>query len=79
MEQSFAWWCFANRGVEAEALLAGAARIGYTGVDLIDEGWWPLARKHGLRVAAMTGHGTLTDGLNRRENAPRIEAELRAN
>ena len=79
MKQSFAWWCFANRGVPADDLLAGAARLGYAGVDLIDEALWSLAKKHGIAVAAVAGHGTLTDGLNRRENAARIEAELLAN
>ncbi len=78
MKQSFAWWCFANRGLEPEALLAGAARIGYAGVDLLDEALWPLAARHGLAVAAVAGHGTLADGLGRRENSSRIEAELRA-
>lgn len=79
MKQSFAWWCFANRGVSDEELLRGAARLGYAGVDLIDEALWPLARKHGLGIAAVAGHGTLTDGLARRENTARIEAELLAN
>lgn len=79
MKQSFAWWCFANRGVDASSLLQGAARLGYSGVDLIDEALWPLAKKHGLSVAAVAGHGTLADGLNRRENRGRIVAELRAN
>lgn len=79
VKQSFAWWCFANRGVDPEALLAGAARLGYVGVDLLDEALWPLAKRHGLTVSAALGHGTLADGLNRRANAPRIEAELRAN
>lgn len=77
--QSFAWWCFANRGVDADTLFAHAARIGYTGVDLLDETLWPAAARHGLRPACIAGHGTLRDGLNRPENAARIEAELRAN
>lgn len=50
MKQSFAWWCFANRGVEACELLAGAARLGYAGVELIDEALWPAARKAGLQI-----------------------------
>ena len=79
MKQAFGWWCFNDRGIEPEALLAGAARIGYKGVDLIDERYWLLAAKHGISVTAVAGHGTLTDGLNRRENASRIVAELRAN
>ena len=77
--QSFAWWCFANRGVDADTLLAHAAHTGYAGVDLLDEALWPLAARHGLRLACIAGHGTLRDGLNRPENAARIEAELRAN
>jgi len=79
MKQSFSWWCSVNRGVEPEALLAGAAKIGYQGVDLIDEALWPVAQKHGLRIVAVNGHGTIDEGLNRGKNAERIERELRAN
>ena len=78
LKQSFAWWCLAGKGIEPEALLSGAARIGYAGVELIDESLWPMVRDHGLSIAAVAGHGALEDGLNRRENAIRIEAELRA-
>jgi hydroxypyruvate isomerase len=78
MRQSFAWWCFANRGVEPEALFAGAAKIGYEGVDLLDEEFWPMAQKHGLAITAVMGHQSIAEGLNRAENAPRIEKELRA-
>lgn len=56
-----------------------AAAIGYHGVDLIEESLWPLARDSGLRIVAVAGHGSITDGLNRHENAARIEAELLAN
>jgi hydroxypyruvate isomerase len=77
--QSFAWWCFSNRSLAPEVLLSAAAKIGYTGVDFLDEALRPLARHHGLSPACIAGHGTLTNGLNRRENASRIEAELRAN
>jgi len=79
IRQSFSWWCFENRGVEPGALLAGAAKIGYAGVDLIGEELWPVAKRCGLAISAVNGHGTLEDGLNRRENADRIEGELRAN
>jgi hydroxypyruvate isomerase len=78
IRQSFSYWCVANRGHEPEALLAGAAKIGYAAVDLIDEPLWPLVRKAGLELAAINGHGTIDDGLNREENFPRIEKEIRA-
>lgn len=76
-KQSFAFWCFRDRGVDPARLLAAAAEVGYAGVDLIDEPLWPVVREHGLAIAAVGGHGTLTDGLNRAANAARIEAELR--
>lgn len=36
------------------------------------------ARRHGLVVASMIGHGSLTDGLNRVVNHERIHSELQA-
>jgi hydroxypyruvate isomerase len=79
IRQSFAWWCYANCGVEPEELLAGAAKLGYEGVDLIEEKFWPAAQKHGLTIAAVGGHGTIEQGLNRASNLERIEKELRTN
>jgi hydroxypyruvate isomerase len=79
LRQSFSWWSFINRGVEPDDLLAGAARIGYEGVELIDEGLWPAVLRHDLKIVTMAGHGTLTEGLNRPENGARIESELQAN
>jgi hydroxypyruvate isomerase len=77
--QSFSWWCFVDRGVEPERLLEGAAKMGYTGVDLIEEALWPMVKGHGLSISAVNGHGTIEEGLNRRENAERIERELDEN
>ena len=79
IRQSFSFWCVANRGYEPGALLAGAAKIGYAAVDLIDESLWPLVRKAGLELAAVNGHGTIDEGLNREENFPRIEREILSN
>jgi hydroxypyruvate isomerase len=42
LRQSFTWWSFANRGVEAEPLLKAAAEIGYEGVEMLDEALWPM-------------------------------------
>jgi hydroxypyruvate isomerase len=79
LKQSFSWWCVDGKGVSPEALLAGAVRIGYEGVDLIGEELWPVARDQGLSIVAIGGHGTLESGMNRRENSARIETELRTN
>jgi hydroxypyruvate isomerase len=77
--QSFSWWCFENRGVESEDLLAYASKIGYSGVDLIAEDLWPMVKRHGLAVSAVNGHASIEEGLNNPANAERIESELRAN
>jgi hydroxypyruvate isomerase len=77
LRQSFSWWCFQGRGVESADLLRGAAKIGYTGVDLAGEELWPAITDAGLRISAASGHGTIGEGLNRRDQAARIEKELR--
>jgi hydroxypyruvate isomerase len=46
---------------------------------MCDQKYWNAAREAGLRIAIIGGHGSLTDGLNRRENHARIEQELLAN
>jgi hydroxypyruvate isomerase len=76
MTQSFAWWCFANRGVDDKTLLRQAARIGYHGVELLPETLWPTAMDQGLRIVAVGGHQSIASGLNRPENAGRIADEL---
>ncbi|WP_269540462.1 hydroxypyruvate isomerase family protein [Cerasicoccus fimbriatus] len=79
LKQSFSWWCFANKGVAAAELLQAAARIGYDGVELIEPELWPMARDAGLTIVSIVGHTSIEAGMNRLENADRIEQELRAN
>jgi len=82
IRQSFCYGLFQAEGVSLDELLAAAGKIGYAAVEL----WQPgddledlvaLAGKHGLAVASMSGHESLADGLNKRSNHDRIEAELR--
>jgi len=77
IRQSFSWWCFVRDPADAERIVSGAARIGYEGCELLGEEFWPLARRYGLTIAAVPGHESLADGLNRRENHDRIEQEVR--
>lgn len=79
IRQSFSWWCFANKGVEPPVLLAEAKKIGYEAVELIGEELWPQALDSGLIISTTGGHGTIEKGLNRRDNAARIEKELLEN
>jgi hydroxypyruvate isomerase len=79
LKQSVSWWCFARAGVEPEKLVKASAEVGYAGIELVGEEQWPLIKDHGLTIAAIAGHQSLTDGLNKRENHSRIEKELREN
>jgi hydroxypyruvate isomerase len=57
--------------------LRTVAEIGYGAIDLVPQEYWPLVRQHGLSIAAIDGHESIADGLNRRENHARIAREIR--
>ena len=78
IRQSAAWWCFVPDKMTPEAFVRACADSGYEAIDLVDQAYWPLVRDHGLKIAAVKGHQSITDGLNRREHWPGIEQELRA-
>ncbi len=75
-KQSFAWWSFARKNEDPITLIKEAAKIGYKGVEMVDEKYWSAIHDAGMRVATIGGHQSLTDGLNKRENHSRIENEL---
>jgi len=82
IRQSFCYGCFKTKEMGFDDLCGHAAAIGYAAIEL----WWPgtdfddlvaAAKKHKLVIASMCGHKALTDGLNKRSNHDRIEAEIR--
>jgi len=77
IRQSVSWWCFVRDAFGPEQLVRAAAQVGYEACELVPEEHWPLVKQHGLAIAAVSGHASLTDGLNRRENHARIEREVR--
>ena len=82
VNQSFCYGLFLGDGMSLDQLCAEAARIGYPAIELWARGpdfdeLMAAAQRHKLTVASMSAHGTLTDGLNKRENHDRIEAETR--
>ena len=82
IKQSFCYPCFKAKDMSLDRLCKEAAGIGYKAVELWFRGpdfdeLVSVAKAHGLTIASMCGHGTLTDGLNKRGNHDRIEAEIR--
>jgi hydroxypyruvate isomerase len=76
VKQSFVWDPFARTGVEPERLVRGAVEMGYQGVELVPQEYWPLVKDHGLAIISAAGHPLAPEGLNRRENLPLIEKEI---
>ncbi|MCC6446528.1 MAG: TIM barrel protein [Armatimonadetes bacterium] len=79
INQSLSWWCYAREGVDPKKLIKEAARIGYASIEMLPQEHWDLVRENGMKIAITVGHGTLADGLNRRENHNRCEDEMLAN
>lgn len=79
IQQSFSWWCFANRGVEAVPLLKAAKEIGYEAVELLPTELIPVAFDEGLVIASHQRHDSICKGLNDPVEHDRIEAELNRN
>jgi len=79
IKQSLAWWCYARNDVTPEQLIRGVAKIGFASVEMLPQEHWGLVKECGMRVAIIGGHGSLTDGLNKRENHDRIEREILGN
>jgi hydroxypyruvate isomerase len=77
IQQSISWWCFSQ--MQPEALVKTAVEIGYKAVELVGQEHWALIKDHGLLIAAVNGHSTIEDGLNRRENRDRIRREIEHN
>jgi len=78
IKQSVSAWCFES-AMSPQNLARTLAEIGYAGVDLVDQEHWFLFKERGLAIAAVNGHRSIEEGLNRRENHDRIEREITAN
>ena len=82
IKQSLCYPMFKPADMSLDDLFRTGAEIGYAAVELWDrgsnlEGVVETAHRYGLAVVSMTGHDSLPDGLNKRSNHDRIEAELR--
>ena len=83
IRQSLCYPLYRSDDTSLDDFCARVAEIGYAAIELWtwdDQGLAEIAataRAHGLAVASMSGHASLTDGLNEYANHERIESELR--
>ncbi|KPJ56882.1 MAG: hypothetical protein AMS16_01700, partial [Planctomycetes bacterium DG_58] len=82
LNQSFCLGLYLKDGITLDELIRGAKEIGYAAVEIWQREGAPfdelveVSRKHGLRIASMSGHHSLEDGLNNPDNHDRIADEL---
>jgi hypothetical protein len=76
--QSVSWWCFVPEKLTPKEFVRAAADAGYLAVDLVPTEYFSLVADHGLKIAAIAGHASLTVGLNRRDQHARIQKEIEA-
>ncbi|MBM3214273.1 TIM barrel protein [Candidatus Poribacteria bacterium] len=79
VNQSICFGCFRRGDATPEQVIKEAAKIGFKSVEMLGKEHWGAVRDAGMVVAIIGGHGTLTDGLNKRANHDRIEDELSRN
>jgi hydroxypyruvate isomerase len=82
IQQSLCYPLYCRDDMPLDEFCARVSEIGYAAIELwawderLDE-IAATARRHGLSLASVSGHGSLTDGLNQPANHDRIESELR--
>jgi hydroxypyruvate isomerase len=82
IKQSLCYPLYKSKEMSLDAFCAAVREIGYPAIELWgrDDSFEEImaaAKKNGLVVASMSGHASLPDGLNKRSNHDRIEAELK--
>jgi len=74
IKQSVSKWCFGK--IPLDEFCVKVKEMGMVGVDLLGPGDFPTLKKHGL-ICTMVTCGNIASGFNRRENHPRLLADLR--
>src|SRR6266851_1688896 len=78
LKQSVSWWCFAQGELLPQTLVRAAADIGYEGIELVDQEYWPLIKEHDLSIVSTAAGLSIEQGLNRREHHAHLEQKIRA-
>ena len=77
IKQSVCWGVVGSAG-EPEDVCKQVKDIGFASIEMSPPEVFPIIKDAGLDIAIFVGHKSLPDGLNKRENHPRIEDELLA-
>ena len=78
LKQSVSWWCFVRGEVLPQTFIRAVADIGYEGIELVDQAYWPLIKAHGLSIASTNAGLSIEQGWNRREHHADLEQRIDA-
>src|SRR5258708_17325332 len=78
MKQSVSWWCFAQGELLPQTFIHATADIGYEGIELVDQEYWPLIKEHDLSIVSTNAGLSIEQRLNRREYHAYLEQKIRA-
>jgi hydroxypyruvate isomerase len=73
LKHSVSRWCYGK--IPIDDLCESAKAIGFRSVELLDEGDWPVPRRHGLVCAMANGFGTIPVGFNRLDQHDKLVAD----
>jgi len=77
IRQSASRWCYGKMSLDD--LCKNAVRIGLQGLDLVKPDEWPTIKKYGLACTMVPGCGSVTEGLNHKENHAAQITEMHKN
>lgn len=78
MRQCFAWWSFSlDPAFDPHKLLQAAPETGVTGVEMLPQELWPVAREAGLSLVNINGHPRLEEGFNDPARHGALQDEVR--
>ena len=64
LKQSISWWCFAQGEISPQTFIRAVADIGYEGIELVDQAYWPLIKEHGLSIVSTNAGLSIEQGLS---------------
>jgi hydroxypyruvate isomerase len=73
LKQSVCRWCYDK--IPLDTLCKAATEIGLQSVELLDEGEWAVAKRHGLTCAVANGPSDISLGFNRPSEHDRLVRE----
>ncbi len=78
IEQTVSWWCIAREASDEREMLGICKAIGYTGVELVPEEKFALARDCGMKIVTHQLHGPIPVGINDPANWDSIQRQAEA-